>query len=198
MRHLILEEWLSLDGFATDQKGTTDFFPSTDESKSFDMRQLEFLETVDTMLMGRTTYELFSDYWPQASDTEIIGAKLNSLQKIVFSRSLERAPWPGFPDARIVSTDLIENVRALKQQDGKNIIMWGSLSVAKPLIEANLIDQYRIHICPTATGGGKKLFPELADYKKFQLSGSDSFSSGVVSMYYEPKSDDGQPNRFPV
>jgi dihydrofolate reductase len=78
MRRLILEEWLSLDGYAVDQEGTLDFFPATQVDQFSDREQLEFLESVDTILLGRRTYELFVDFWPTATtDTEIIADRLN-------------------------------------------------------------------------------------------------------------------------
>lgn len=73
MRKLILEEWLSLDGYAEDANGRLDFFPDTAANKFSDQDQLEFLENIDTMLLGRKTYELFASFWPEAhAGTEII------------------------------------------------------------------------------------------------------------------------------
>ena len=102
MRRLILEEWLSLDGYAVDKEGTLDFFPSTEADRFSDRDQLEFLESVDTILLGRRTYELFVDFWPTATtDTEIIADRLNSLPKLVFSNTLRRvAPGASRPRRR--------------------------------------------------------------------------------------------------
>jgi dihydrofolate reductase len=98
MKRLILEEWISLDGFAVDREGTLDFFPPTETDRYSDRDQLEFLDAVDTILLGRRTYELFVDYWPTAStDQEIIADRLNSLPKLVFSNSLSDAPWGACP-----------------------------------------------------------------------------------------------------
>ena len=98
MKRLILEEWISLDGFAVDREGTLDFFPPTETDRYSDRDQLEFLDAVDTILLRRRTYELFADYWPTAStDQEIIADRLNSLPKLVFSNSLSDAPWGAWP-----------------------------------------------------------------------------------------------------
>src|SRR5690348_8302333 len=100
MRKLIVEEWLSLDGFAEDRHGQLDFFPTTEESRYADAQQLKFLDTVDTILLGRKTYELFVDYWPTASvEKEMIADKLNEIPKIVCSNSLKRAPWGKWKEA---------------------------------------------------------------------------------------------------
>ena len=94
MRRLILEEWLSLDGFAVDKDGKLDFFPASETDRFSDRDQLEFLDTVDTILLGRRTYELFVDFWPTATtDKEIIADRLNTLPKLVFSNTLREAPW---------------------------------------------------------------------------------------------------------
>jgi dihydrofolate reductase len=94
MRKVILEEWVTLDGYAADRDGNLDFFPSSDTDKFSDRDQLAFLDTVDTILLGRKTYELFVDYWPTATaDKEIIADRLNELPKIVFSNTLTEAPW---------------------------------------------------------------------------------------------------------
>jgi dihydrofolate reductase len=93
MRRLILEEWISLDGFAVDREGTLDFFPASEEDRFSDKDQLEFLESVDTIVLGRRTYELFVDFWPTATtDEEVIADRLNALPKLVFSNTLRDAP----------------------------------------------------------------------------------------------------------
>ena len=84
MKKLIVQEWLSLDGFAEDSNGKLDFFPSTEANKYADENQLKFMETIDTILLGRKTYELFADFWPNATtDKEIVADKLNETPKVV-------------------------------------------------------------------------------------------------------------------
>src|SRR4051812_41016323 len=116
MRKLILEEWISLDGYAQDAHGKLDFFPSTEENRYADERQLKFLDSVDTILLGRKTYEEFTSYWPTATtDKEIIADRLNELPKIVFSNTLKSAPWGNWPAARLVPGNAIDAVRELKE-----------------------------------------------------------------------------------
>lgn len=84
MRKLILEEWVSLDGYVTDKNNQLDFFTNLtpDQNKHSDIDQLKFLETIDTLLLGRKTYELFVDFWPTATtDKEVIADKLNAIKK---------------------------------------------------------------------------------------------------------------------
>jgi dihydrofolate reductase len=81
MRKLIIQEWMSLDGYVADKNGNLDFFTniSIEENKYSDKDQLQFMEEIDTILLGRKTYELFVDFWPEATtDMEVIAEKLNS------------------------------------------------------------------------------------------------------------------------
>ena len=186
MRKLILEEWLSLDAFAEDKNGKLDFFPSTEANKYSDEDQLKFLESIDTILLGRKTYELFVDFWPTATnDKEIIADKLNSIPKIVFSNSLKEAPWGDWPAAEIMKGDAVENVKALKTKEGNNIVLWGSISLAQSLMKAELIDEYHLQICPTIIGGGRKLFNDAEEYGQLKLKGVKTYETGVVFLSYE-------------
>ena len=186
MRKLILEEWLSLDGYAEDKNGKLDFFPSTEANKYSDEDQLKFLESIDTILLGRKTYELFAAFWPTATtDKEIIADKLNTIPKIVFSNTLKEAPWGNWPAAEIMQGDAVENVKTLKAKEGKNIVLWGSISLAQSLMKADLMDEYHIQICPMIIGGGRKLFDDAEEYRQLKLMGVKTYETGVVYLSYE-------------
>ncbi len=182
MRKLIVEEWLSLDGYAADKNNKLDFFPTTEANRQSDEDQLRNLEEVDTILLGRKTYELFVEYWPGATvSTEIIADKLNGLRKIVFSNTLQAAPWGKWPAADINSGDLVAEVKKLKTM----IIIWGSISLAQLLIAENLVDEFRLQVCPTAIGGGKMFFPDSDMYKKLTLLDVKKYNTGVVCLHYK-------------
>jgi dihydrofolate reductase len=187
MRKLIIEEWLSLDGYAADKNGKLDFFPSTEENKYSDEDQLKFLDTIDTILLGRVTYDLFVDFWPTATtDKEIIADKLNSLPKIVFSNTLTKAPWGKWSDAEVIAGDAVKEIRTLKEKEGKNMVLWGSISLAQALIKAGLADEYHLQICPTMTGGGRAFFPSVDEYKKLELINTKKYDTGVINLQYKP------------
>jgi dihydrofolate reductase len=188
VRKVILEEWLSLDGFAADGDGRLDYFPSTEANKFSDRDQLAFLDSVDTILLGRRTYELFVEFWPSVSpEQEIIAERLNSLPKIVFSNTLRAAPWGEWPPARVVSGDAVAEIRRLKEEDGKHMVLWGSISLAQQLIVADVIDEYHIQICPTILGAGRALFPALREYAHLERKGIRTYDTGVVFVEYEPR-----------
>ena len=187
MRKLILEEWISLDGYAADKNGQLDFFPSSEKNRYSDQDQLKFMQGIDTILLGRVTYQLFVDFWPTAStSTEIIADVLNSTPKMVFSNTLQQAPWGKWPDATIISGVAVTAVKKLKQLPGKDLVLWGSISLAQSLIRENLIDEYHKQLCPTMTGGGRLMFPDLDSYKNLKLVNCRKYDTGVVFMTYEP------------
>lgn len=188
MRKLILEEWLSLDGFAVDKDGKLDFFPPSESDKHSDRDQLKFLDSVDTILLGRKTYELFVDFWPTATtDKEIIADRLNALPKLVFSNTLRAAPWGTWQPTQVVRGDALAEIKRLKAREGKHMVLWGSLSLAQELIAANLIDEYHLQICPTLVGGGRGLFPGLQSYARLKRVSMRTYDTGVVFLHYEPQ-----------
>jgi dihydrofolate reductase len=171
-----------------DRDGKLDFFPATETDHFSDRDQLKFLDSVDTILLGRRTYELFVQFWPTAStDREIIADRLNTLPKLVFSNTLRQAPWGAWRPAQVVRGDAVTEIRRLKAQDGKRMVLWGSLSLAQDLIAADLIDDYHLQICPTLVGAGRRLFPGLEGYARLRRVGVRTYDTGVVFLHYEPQ-----------
>lgn len=190
MRKLILEEWLSLDGYVADKNGSLDFFTNLtpEQNKYSNQDQLKFLEGVDTILLGRKTYELFVDFWPTAtSDKEVIADKLNETNKIVFSNTLANAPWGKWKDAEIICGDVVDAVKNLKMMPGKDMVIWGSISVAQSLMKQNLIDEYHIQLCPVLADGGRNLFPTEVSFTKLELLELRQYNTGTIFLNYKPK-----------
>ena len=188
MRKLILEEWMSLDGYVSDKNGQLDFFTniSPEENTYSDSDQLKFLERIDTILLGRKTYELFVEFWPtESSSKEVIADKLNQTQKIVFSKTISKAHWGKWDNATVNNGDLISEVKKLKSKEGKDIVLWGSISIAQQLMKENLIDEYHIQLSPIFTGGGRRLFEYETDYQKLKLSELRQYPSNVIFLNYK-------------
>ncbi len=189
MRKLILEEWVSLDGYVTDKNGQLDFFTNLtpEQNKYSDYDQLKFLETIDTILLGRKTYELFVDFWPSATtDKEVIADKLNETKKIVFSNTVTKASWGEWAEAAIIAGEATAAIKKLKLLPGKNMVMWGSISLAQSLMRENLIDEYHIQLCPVLTGGGRNLFPQQMNFSQLNLIELRQYNTGTVFLNYEP------------
>src|SRR6478736_6584458 len=137
MRKLIFQQWLSMDGMAADKNNSPAFLESTTLNKYSDLDQLAWLDTIDTILLGAVTYKLFVDFWPTATnDQEVIADKLNSIPKVIFSRTLKEAPWGKWPAAKLISTDAVQAVRELKNMKGKDMVLWGSISLSQDLMKA--------------------------------------------------------------
>src|SRR5580693_6485584 len=100
----------------------------------------DMLRSADTLLFGRTTYLHMAGYWPFAAKDEIAD-RMNTLAKVVFSGTLERAQWN---NSRLVKTDAAEEVLRLKQQPGKDIVILGSATLASFLLQQGLTDEYRM------------------------------------------------------
>jgi dihydrofolate reductase len=162
MRKVILQEFLSIDGLASGPNGSVDFVPASNSGdKGFGERQIAFMDSIDAILLGRVTYEMFAGYWPNATsgDDKPFADKINATPKVVFSNTLKRAPWGTFNEARIVKGNASDEVAQLRQASGKDMVIWGSLSLARSLMSDGLIDQYQLIVCPGVLGVGKRLDP---------------------------------------
>ena len=135
-------------------------------------------------LLGRHTYEIFSSYWPKITDPENpVAAKLNALPKYVASTTLTSADWAG---TTVLSGDVLTEVAKLKEQPGGELQIHGSGALAHTLIDADLIDEYRLLFFPVHLGSGKKLFRDGAKAASLRLLTSSVSSTGVVIATYEP------------
>lgn len=187
MRKVILQEWVTIDGFAAGPQGEIDFFADPELNKGSDEDLFSFMDTIDTILLGAATYRMFVEYWPTATvDTEVIADRLNATPKLVFSKTLQRAPWGKWEDAVVVQNDAADEVRKLKQQPGKNMVLWGSISLAQSLIRANLIDEYQLRVCPSVLGSGKALFPDGPAGLELTYLETKTYDTGLVFLRYEP------------
>jgi dihydrofolate reductase len=117
MRKVILQEFVTLNGLASGPNDSVDFVPAaTAGDQSFGRRQMGFMDSIDTILLGRVTYEMFAAHWPNVTsgDDKPFADKLNAIPKVVFSRTLGRAPWGKWDEARIVKNSAAKEVAKLK------------------------------------------------------------------------------------
>lgn len=190
MRKVIVQEFVTLDNFGADINGEYPFMPGDynehGADTSMEQHQSQFVDSIDTMLLGRKTYQLFAEYWPEATaDKDVLADKLNALQKVVFSSTLDSAPWGKWEAAKVAKGKPADEIAQLKQQSGKNIVVWGSLSLVQSLVQEGLVDEYVFMIAPLALGAGKKIFPDAKQPLHLKLLETKTFSSGMVMMRYE-------------
>jgi dihydrofolate reductase len=183
MRNIIFQNMVSLDGYFEGPHKELDWHRVDGEFNDY---AAELLDSVDTLLFGRVTYQLMAGYWPTPaalSDDPMIAAKMNGLQKVVFSRTLKQADWV---NSRVTNGDAATEVRRLKQLPEKDIAIFGSSDLTVDLAKAGLVDEYRIFVNPVVLGGGKTLLHGLNTRLDLHLVSSRIFRSGLALLCYRP------------
>ncbi|HSE29341.1 MAG TPA: dihydrofolate reductase family protein [Candidatus Saccharimonadales bacterium] len=180
MRKIIATISLSVDGYFCGPNGEIDWFVL---DKEFDDHSLEVLDTVDTFLFGRTTYEGMANYWPTQGDkyNPEVAKRMNGYAKIAVSDKPIDLSWN---NSQQLQGDLIEEVTKLKQQEGANICIYGSGDIVRQLTDAGLIDEYNLLIDPVILGDGKTLFKGVKHRTALNLNEVRQFKSGVVLHNY--------------
>ncbi len=184
MRKIIFQMMVSLDGYFEGPHHELDWHRVDGEFNDY---ATELLDSVDTLLFGRVTYQLMADYWPSAAamtNDPVIAAKMNSLQKVVFSRTLERADWS---NTRLVKEQAAEEILKLKQQPGRDLAIFGSSDLVVTLNDTDLVDEYRVFINPVVLGSGKTLLRGSKQRLDLRLISSRVFKSGLVLLCYQPE-----------
>ena len=149
---------------------------------------MRFIDTIDTIVLGRATYELFAGYWPTATgDDKPFADKLNAIPKLVFSKTLARAPWGSWEEAAISRDDPRDEIPRLKAQEGKDLVVWGSLTLVQSLAEASLVDEYQLWLLPVVLGGGRPLFAEGVESVSMTLLEAKTSINGATLLRYEPR-----------
>ncbi|MBJ2121099.1 dihydrofolate reductase family protein [Arthrobacter sp. MSA 4-2] len=186
MGQLIVQNFVSADGFAADANNEFTFYELLDGGTAeFDRSQLKWLETIDTMVLGADTYRMFVEYWPTpASKDEIIAPSLNSLHRVVFSRQLTQAPWGDMAEAAIESGNPIEAISRIKAENGGDIVLWGSLTLAQTFLAAGVVDSVRLVVMPIAIGAGRGVFPPGQDPNLLSLQSATAYDQGLVELVY--------------
>jgi dihydrofolate reductase len=184
MRKLIVQQWVTVDNIAAEEDGGLSFVsgePFDDNIESpFKSAVMGFIDSVDTMILGANTYNMSKGYWPYAEEQGEYGRKVNNLTKFVASSRLDDAPWGDFP-AATVTRDPAATVRELKEQSGKDIWLWGSLTLMRSLLDAGLVDEVRMLVCPASRGKGTRVFEDRRDLKLVEATG---FENGVALLRY--------------
>ncbi|MEU9685986.1 dihydrofolate reductase family protein [Amycolatopsis japonica] len=187
MRKLIVQQWVTVDGIVAEEDGGLSFVsgePFSEKTEpAFKASVMGLVDSVDTMILGANTYAMAKDYWPYAEEQGEYGEKVNGLTKFVASSELEDAPWGGFP-AATVTRDAAATVRELKAQSGKDLWLWGSLTLMRSLLDAGLVDEFRLMVSPVSRGKGTRLFEDRRDLKPIEAT---AFENGVVILRYAVK-----------
>ncbi len=181
VREVIAALFIALDGVASSpEKWQFDHFD--DDMMAAMSREIADL---DTVLMGRVTYEEWRTYWPTSTD-EPYASHINNTPKIVFSNTLDHVDWGQWGKIRLARSTA-EEIARLKQQPGRTIGVAGSISLVRSLLRDGLLDQLTLLIHPVVAGRGKRLFPGDSDVQRMELVDSQVSRTGVAMLTYRPR-----------
>ena len=182
MRKIIVSNLISIDGYFEGLNQDLTWFTVNEEF--FDYAG-KLLREVDAIIYGRVTYEHMAAYWPNAKDNdEGITERMNNLEKFVFTKTMDEATWN---NTKIIKEDLGEEIKKLKQQPGKDMVIFGSGTIVSELTQLRLIDEYRLIVNPVILGNGNPLFKSINERVKLKLINTKTLASGVIILYYQPE-----------
>jgi dihydrofolate reductase len=193
MRKLIVAEHISLDSIIQAPGGPQEdpsgnfrlggwIVPYADEAIGQALQDL-FSQPFE-LLLGRRTYDIWAAYWPHVradSASHAIADLFNSVPKHVATHRSDTLDWQ---NSHALEGDLADAIRALKHQDGANLLTWGSGDMVHQLLAAGLVDELRLLIYPVVLGSGKRLFSDDSQVSAFTLAHSTSTPGGVLITRY--------------
>ena len=196
MAKIVVSEFLTLDGVYQGPGG-----PEEDPSGNFDKGGwatevddgedndssvvLDSFEHTDGLLLGRRTYDIFANFWPNVPPDEPYGKFMNRFRKYVVSTTLsEPLTWE---NSTLISGDVPAAVQRLRDEPGKDIQVIGSGELVQTLIANDLVDRYRLMVYPVVLGQGKKLFRGADRDTQLKLVDSTTTKGGVLILDYEPR-----------
>jgi dihydrofolate reductase len=183
-RTLVVSEWITLDGVFDADTMKAWFHPY--DSKDRQERITEMVLASDAFLFGRVTYGMLASYWPNVRNNDNgdleVADRLNSAPKYVVSSTLKQAEWS---HSTIINNDAVQTVTDLKQQPGRQILVFGSATLVESLMGADLVDEYRLLVHPIIMGSGKRAFKDGLATTKLTLGDSQTLSSGVIALCYQ-------------
>lgn len=185
---LVVTENITLDGVVEQNEQTGEWFSvASGGADTSDVEEAlrQMMSEEDAQLHGRKTFEAMRGFWPnQTEDTTGVTDHLNSVDKYVISTTMGDPEWE---KSTVLNGPLIDEVRSLKELPGSNLGVTGSISVCRSLIDAGMVDEYRLLLHPVVVGTGRRLFEGNGiDTRPLQLVESRSFRSGIVLLRYQP------------
>jgi dihydrofolate reductase len=192
MRDVVLQQYaVSLDGFSCADGSEFQSFVFGVDDPELDELFVETLSHAGTHIMGRTTYLGMASHWPSRSGPT--ADLMNSIPKVVFSHTLEHADWP---ESRIAGGDTAEEIAALKEEPGGEIVAHGGFSFTQSLVKLGLVDELRLYFFPVALGHGVSIFDTVDGLTEYEPTLIRRFPSGVVLKTLRPVRSDSTTARI--
>jgi len=183
MRKLMVFNSMSLDGFIADGNGDMSWAHKQDEEWNSFVAGNASGDGV--LVFGRRTYDMMAGYWPTpmaSQNSPVVAKRMNELQKIVFSHTMEKASWQ---NTTLMDGELAVEMKRLKGQSGADMVILGSASIVAQLSDARLIDEYQVAMNPVVLGRGKSMFAGLREKLPLKLVRSQTFQNGNVFLTYQ-------------
>jgi dihydrofolate reductase len=189
MRKLIMWNVITIDGYFEGNQNWDLSFHQSVWGPELEKLSLEQLQSADYLVFGRVTYEGMAAYWTgaEAETSEQEVAKLmNSIPKLVFSKTLKSAEWN---NTTIISENASDEILKLKEQGGKDMYVFGSANLSETFINDHLFDEYRIGIAPVILGNGRPLFKQGIAANNLSLISTQQLATGGVVLKYSKNND---------
>jgi dihydrofolate reductase len=182
MRKLIMWNLVTLDGYFEGAKPWEIDWHDYVWGEELEQFSINQSKSVGMLLYGRVTYQGMAEYWSKEKGE--IADFMNSVPKIVFSRTLDKADWK---NTRLVKDKPAEEVAKLKEQPGKDLYVFGSANLSSTLTQHGLFDEYRLGLVPVLLGGGSPLFKTSPERQKLKLLEAKPLKSGCTILRFEPE-----------
>ena len=180
MRKLRMWNLITLDGLFEGEKNWDLSFHEQAWGPELEQLSLEQLRAADMLVFGRVTYEGMADYWQTAKGA--IADYMNSIQKVVCSRTLSSADWHN----SVLVRDAVADLARLKKEGNGDMYVFGSAILSQSLMNVGLFDEYRIGIAPVIQGRGRRLFEQGLKPQGVRLVEARPLSNGCVLLFYQP------------
>lgn len=193
---IILSDFMSLDGVAQAPGGPEEdteggFAHGGWSMPYFDVEVMgqaidDVMSSTEALLFGRRTWQTMAGAWPERGGDDPFADRMNEIPKYVASRTLTQADLTWGNSTLLPPDDAIGAIRALRERDGGGLQVMGSTSLARQLVEHDLVDEYRLMIEPVLLGGGKRVFPETGQARPLELVSVTQAKTGVLVCAYRP------------
>ena len=186
MQKLIVFNNVTLDGYFTDVNSDMSWAHRGYDDAEFNAFIAENASGGGQLLLGRVTYQLMASYWPTPNamkNDPLVAEGMNSMPKVVFSRTLDKASWS---NTKLVKGDIASVIRKMKNEPGNGLAILGSGSIVSQLVHEGLIDEYQVVVNPVVLGNGRTMFDGIKEKVNLKLTKTRAFGNGKVYLCYLP------------
>ena len=186
MRNLIVFNHVSIDGYFTGENGDFSWAHTGSDDPEYQAFVAGNASGEGQLLFGRVTYDLMAGYWPTPladQHNPVVAKAMNNMQKVVFSRTMEKPLWN---NTKLIRTDIVSEIRKMKNESGPGMVLMGSGTIISQLVQEQVIDEYQILVNPVAIGKGRTMFGSMDKILKLKLNSTRTFKNGKVFLRFEP------------